>query len=144
MKCFIFLLALFMTLGLAAQEKPGDLNSLLVDKTFSYYNIPQKNHRKFVSLKNKKTIAKINPITYVGAGLLFFYQNILSEQIQANCNYEISCSNYTKLCIEHYGFIKGSLQGLHQLSNCFPSSLDECARYKITGNLKIDNQIEPD
>ena len=133
-----------MSFDSIAQKETTALNEMLLDKTFSYYTVKTIPHRKIISLKNKKLIAKINPINYVGAGLLFFYQGVLSEQIQANCTYEISCSNYTKLCIEKYGFIKGSLQGLHQLSNCSASSLDDYPRFKISGNLKIKNQFETD
>jgi putative component of membrane protein insertase Oxa1/YidC/SpoIIIJ protein YidD len=83
-------------------------------------------------------------LNYLAAGLLFFYQSILSEQIQADCTYEISCSNYTKQCINKDGFIIGSLKGLHQLNTCFPANIDDCPNYKVSTNLKIKNQVEPD
>jgi len=57
--------------------------------------------RKLVSPKND--ITKINPLFYVGGTLLFLYQNVFSEQIQAQCAYQISCSEYTKLSIQKKG-----------------------------------------
>jgi putative component of membrane protein insertase Oxa1/YidC/SpoIIIJ protein YidD len=144
MHCWMFFLTWLIAFNSFAQNEPGNVNDALLDKTFSYYTVHTAPHKKIISFKNKKIITRLNPVNYIAAGLLFFYQGILSEQIQANCMYEISCSNYTKLCINKYGFIIGSLKGIHQLSNCLPSSVDECPPYKISGNLKIKNQVEPD
>jgi putative component of membrane protein insertase Oxa1/YidC/SpoIIIJ protein YidD len=44
-------------------------------------------------------------------GMIYFYQNVISEQIQAGCSYEISCSQYLKLRIEKYGFVIGTFAG---------------------------------
>jgi putative component of membrane protein insertase Oxa1/YidC/SpoIIIJ protein YidD len=144
MKHFTFLLIIFISFHLFAQKEQNNLNAPLLEKTFSYYSLDNVPHKKIISFKNKKVITLINPLNYLAAGLLFFYQSILSEQIQADCTYEISCSNYTKLCINEDGFIVGSLKGLHQLSTCFPANIDDCPNYKISSNLKIKNQVEPD
>lgn len=144
MKYFIFVLIVWMPLVSIAQNNTYNINEAVLEKTFSFYSVNNVPHRKVISFKNKKIITAINPLNYLAAGLLFFYQNVLSEQIQAKCTYEISCSNYTKQCINRDGFIIGSLKGLHQLNTCFPSNIDDCCKYKISGNLKINNQVELD
>ena len=89
----------------------------------------------------KHRASYFNPLSYAGAGLLFIYQNVFSEQIQADCTYMVSCSQYTKLCIERHGILKGTLMGFNQLSECFPA-----ARYEhpvtSTHLNKIDNRFE--
>lgn len=80
-----------------------------------FYEKQVSNGRNFVKPKYK-----YNPIGYLGTGALFFYQNIVSEQIQATCAYQTSCSEFTKLCIRDYGFLKGTMIGLHQILSCLP------------------------
>ena len=141
MKYLAILLILLIT---TCSHGQNNLNDVLLEKTFSYYKTNDSPRKKIISFKNRKVLTVINPLNYLAAGLLFFYQSILSEQIQADCTYEISCSNYTKLCINKDGFIVGSLKGLHQLTTCFPANIDDCPKYKISTNLKIKNQVEPD
>ena len=144
MNYFMLILIVLISSNSFAQNEQNSLNQSLLEKTFSYYSIDKPSRKEIISFKKKKIITVINPINYLAAGLLFFYQSILSEQIQADCTYEISCSNYTKQCINKNGFIIGSLKGLHQLSTCFPANIDDCPKYKISTNLKINNQVEPD
>ncbi len=143
MKLFCYFFIAFTLCNMARSQTIG-LTQAVLDRNFLEYQPHPNPSRKIISFKNKSLLAKINPLNYVAAGLLYFYQAILSEQIQANCVYEISCSGYTKLCINKYGFIIGSAKGIHQLTNCFPSAVDECPEYKVTNNLKIKNQIDLD
>lgn len=87
--------------------------SQFVDSLF--FERPMAKTRIFVKPKYR-----YNPIGYLGTGALFVYQNLISEQIQATCAYHNSCSEFTKLCIRDYGFLKGTLIGLHQLMSCLP------------------------
>lgn len=97
----------------------SDLNDKLIKKAFSNSSYNPESKRKFIKIKGSDTKVKANPLTYLGGGFLFLYQNVISEQIQANCNYKISCSNYAKLSMEKNGPLRGFLLGLHQLSCCF-------------------------
>ena len=112
--------------------------NLLPNNFYTEYKVAPK--RKVLSLKNKGFISKINPVTYVSAGLLFIYQSILSEQIQAECIYQISCSGYTKFQIEQNGF-RGFLLGFHQLNNCVASAPDDYPACMITSENKIINPV---
>lgn len=117
----------------------NNVSSLVLNTTFQQYNISKPEKRKFIQLKDKSVIVKINPFTYIGGSLLFIYQNILSEQIQANCRYEISCSNYTKLAIEKYGLIKGAIMGAHQLGNCNNGITNDHEEHAINDKGKVIN-----
>lgn len=57
---------------------------------------------------------------------IIIYQNtiaVLFKQITGSnmlCRFSPSCSEYTKMCIELYGFKKGIKMGLIRLLNCHP------------------------
>jgi putative component of membrane protein insertase Oxa1/YidC/SpoIIIJ protein YidD len=103
-------------------------NNLLVKKTKSYYHF-------------EKKWQYYNPISYIGATLILVYQKVISKQIQADCVYQISCSEFTRLCIQKYGLVKGSLMGLNQLSECYPNVYLEHAR-NIERDSKIINKLD--
>ena len=114
-------------------------NAAIVNVAFNHEETPQQ--RRIIDIKQLSLVAKINPLTYIGAGLMFVYQNVISEQIQATCNYEISCSEYTKRCIESKGIISGTLLGLSQLNNCFEGVLFDYPNHLISPGGKIVNSI---
>jgi uncharacterized protein len=84
---------------------------------------------------------KYNPIQYVSSSLIYFYQNFLSEQIQADCTYDISCSQYLKLCIAKYGFLKGTAAGLNQYTKCNTNNSLNHLPYKLNDKNKIINDV---
>mgnify|MGYP001627280969 CR=1 FL=1 len=70
-------------------------------------------------------------LTGLSASLLYVYQNVLSEQIQADCTYQITCSQYTKWCIERYGSMKGIWAGINQFMKCNSGNHKNHANYKL-------------
>ncbi|MDQ3395534.1 MAG: membrane protein insertion efficiency factor YidD, partial [Bacteroidota bacterium] len=51
--------------------------------------------------------------------LLFsLYRNIVSEQISAECAFNLSCSRFSAGCIKHHGFVKGVLLTGDRLTRC--------------------------
>jgi putative component of membrane protein insertase Oxa1/YidC/SpoIIIJ protein YidD len=139
MKCFLGLI-IFIFLYQNSKSQTVDLNSSLAKSAFVGYKYEQSEKRKILSLKNKKFIAKINPLNYIAAGALFFYQRVFSEQIQASCMYEISCSNYTKLSVQEFG-IKGLLSGINQLNCCFTGVVYDYPDFMISSESKVRNQL---
>jgi uncharacterized protein len=135
---FIFL---FFSYNASSQQRSNALNAELLQTAFSEYNYHPAPKRRMMSLENRSLMGKVNPVNYVSAGLLFFYQNVLSEQIQASCMYEISCSNYTKLSIEKSG-LKGFFLGINQLNNCFPGVIYDYPKHLISKDGKVINEIE--
>ena len=138
----MFVLTLVFCDSVDGQENRDTLNGLLLNRTFSEFGYSPVVKRKILSFKNKKILYKVNPLTYFSAGLLFVYQNVFSEQIQASCAYEISCSQFTKLSISRFGFLKGFFIGMNQLSSCFPGVADEHCAFTHTSEFKILNSVE--
>lgn len=119
--CFycIFCL-LFITVELHAQISQVDI-SLLKNKPQEYHTYQAKKIRKYTPLYNTKSnqiINKLNPVNLTFSGLLFFYQNVLSSQINAGCLYSPSCSEFSKNCIRKYGLIKGVFLTADRLHRC--------------------------
>jgi putative component of membrane protein insertase Oxa1/YidC/SpoIIIJ protein YidD len=131
--CLIFSIQIY-----CANAQESSLQNLLVQKTFSNYKYQKSVPRKLLHTPTNFW-GRINPLYYVSAGMLYTYQNIISEQIQAECMYETSCSQYTKFSIEKYGLIKGTLLGFHQLNNCMPSAIYDYPDFKISKGEKILN-----
>lgn len=96
-----------------------------------------KKHISFFSVKNK--FSKYNPLIYLSGGLLFIYQKIFSEQIQANCAYEVSCSEFTKKCVQKYGLVLGAFKGFNQLSECDVRAKYDHEEFFINNEGKIKN-----
>jgi len=139
----IFYYAQFFPFQIHAQQINCSINNEIISAVFeNNENSSTLKKREILSLKNKSFTQKLNPFLYIGATLLYFYQNVISEQIQANCMYKISCSEYTKKSIEKNGFVKGTLSGFHQLSNCFQGAIYEHPVYMINENGKINNLID--
>lgn len=137
-KSNILLISLLFFNFCFSQVKSDSLQKQILNETFSNYSIPIQQKRSMLQFNN----SKYNPLNYLAGSMLYIYQNIISEQISANCMYEISCSEFTKKNIEKYGLIKGTLIGLHQLSCCQANIGKEVCQYRINKNGKIINPIE--
>ena len=117
------------------------IDEYVMAQLFGDFKTPQKQKRPF--LKPDASLAvKLNPLTYLSGGLLYMYQNVISEHIQANCQYHISCSENMKQSIKKRGLFVGILNGLNQLSNCGGNITQDYPTYKITSLGKINNAIE--
>ena len=110
----------------------------LLEQTFTKYHYSPPVKRALLESPKTKW-GKLNPIYYISAGLLYTYQNLISEQIQADCMYEVSCSQSAKLNIQKYGLIRGTLLGFHQLNNCIPTAIYDYPDFKISSDEKIIN-----
>lgn len=135
---FIFILLLFCSVTQNAQTSSNDLNQKIISASIHYE--PQAAKRKLTVFKNRA--ARFNPFNYLGAAVLFVYQNVFSEQIQADCAYQTSCSEYTKLALAQYGIIRGTLEGFNQLSECAPGARYEHCPLFVNGDGKIINPLE--
>ena len=142
LSCFLFTSILLQGSGLSAQNSLSEVKSMVLKNTFIDYGKSKRITPKPASFKKKSLFARVNPVNYFSSGLLFLYQSALSEQVQAECNYEISCSNYTKVCIEKFGLLKGVLLGFDQLNSCTQMEIYDYPRYKISPRYKIINRFE--
>jgi putative component of membrane protein insertase Oxa1/YidC/SpoIIIJ protein YidD len=140
-KAGFLIFCFFLSNQAFSQQSSQPINAVLIHQTFDTYHYHKTPGRGLLSLKNKTLIGKLNPVTYLSAGMLFFYQRIISEQLQADCTYETSCSEFTKLGLQNHG-LKGFLLGIDQWSNCIPSVIDDLPRHRISPNYKIINRFE--
>lgn len=117
-----------------------DVNDKITQQLFTEFHYTPAQPRTKVNFKNPGKLSNINFVKHIAAGLLYFYQNAISEQIQAECLYEISCSQFTKKMIEKKGLIIGAFVGFHQLNNCQGNAILDYPSYKISEKDKIINQ----
>jgi putative component of membrane protein insertase Oxa1/YidC/SpoIIIJ protein YidD len=68
--------------------------------------------------KNKNAFVKYNPISLLFGGGLYFYQKVISSQIQAGCAFDVSCSNFSKQSISKFGLLKGIALSTDRLTRC--------------------------
>ncbi|MEN9998390.1 MAG: hypothetical protein RI922_1380 [Bacteroidota bacterium] len=134
-----FIIFFYFILSILQLNAQMDLSATMANELIENCGSEKPKSRSF--LKLSKSTSKYNPFTYLAGGLLFVYQNVLSEQISANCNFEISCSEYTKRCINEYGLFKGTLVGLHQLSCCSPTIYKDYCEFQISENGKVKNEV---
>jgi len=95
---------------------------------------------KFLSA-DKGAFIKYNPVNLTLGGLLYFYQKIVSPQLATNCPYEISCSAFSKVSIQEFGFIKGVPLTADRLTRCTQFTMMDILPSQIndTNGQIIDN-----
>jgi len=72
----------------------------------------------FLYSRETKPLVKYNPVNLAFGGLLFLYQNLLSQQFSASCLYDPSCSEFSKQAISEYGLPKGIFLSADRLMRC--------------------------
>lgn len=67
----------------------------------------------------------------IAIGLVLFYQKFFSPDhsfwakwvnSHGHCKYHPTCSEYTKISLKKYGFIRGTLKGIWRICRCNPWS----------------------
>lgn len=61
-----------------------------------------------------------NWLAYPFILLVKFYQKAISPLTPATCRYSPTCSQYTLLALEKYGFFKGGWLGIKRIFSCHP------------------------
>lgn len=54
----------------------------------------------------------------VFGGALYFYQNVLSKHISADCLYTPGCSEFSKQAIREFGLLKGIVLSVDRVNRC--------------------------
>jgi len=81
--------------------------------------------------KHKKEIKWNNPVKVLAYIPLFFYQKIISEQISATCEFDLSCSNFSIKAIKEFGIIYGICLTADRLTRCNGQAQIETEGYLI-------------
>lgn len=138
-----YLLIIFIVLinlcNVFAQNNLDDL-ALVMGQNFAK---PQYDKRKvsYMFKGNKSFLIKYNPLSLTFGGLLFLYQKGISPQVSVNCPYEISCSNFSKQCIQQYGLIKGIALTADRLTRCTQFTLIDLKPIQFSKKNKIVDPI---
>ena len=80
--------------------------------------------KKETSVFKSIKLAK-RPYLFLPASMMWAYRNVVSEQITAECAYELSCSRFSAKSILKYGFIRGVWLTTDRLSRCNQMSPEE-------------------
>jgi putative component of membrane protein insertase Oxa1/YidC/SpoIIIJ protein YidD len=134
-------MAILCAWSILSLGQSNDLNSTIATIAVRDFHFQPKVKRKWINWAEASRAQKINPFWYLSGALLYTYQNVLSEQIQADCNYQLSCSGYTKRCIEQKGLIAGILLGADQLNACQPNAYLDYESDSVNGQGKIINDV---
>lgn len=74
--------------------------------------------RSFLFSEKNSPLLKYNPISLILGSALYTYQNLISQQLSADCLYHPSCSEFGKQALEHYGFFKGIMLAADRVNRC--------------------------
>ncbi len=140
MKIALVLLFIQTEFAFAQSRANANVVELMVDYNIELSKAHLPAGRAMMSVQSS-ALSKWNPLGYLSAGMMFLYQRVLSEQIQANCMYQITCSEYTKKQIEKHGLLLGVLEGCNQLTNCFMGVQYQYPKYKLSAQGKIRNDL---
>lgn len=97
-----------------AQQSDRDMIS---SRDFSKAEFEYKRKTEYL-FKDRNWFVKYNPVSLFFGGAMYLYQSTVSVQIGANCPYEISCSAFSKKCINQYGIFKGIALTADRLTRC--------------------------
>ena len=118
-----------------AQDYRNDID--LIEKNNTQLNT-NSNHSK----PNYPWYNKINPLFWLYKGTIGFYQKNISVQIAANCVFETTCSHYSKVLVDEFGVLGGTLLSIERLSRCNRISLVETSLLNFSEEGKIKENIE--
>jgi len=110
---FIFFLVLQINNSIA--QLPFIDRTILKDKKEV---IELKRSRVTYIYKNRNAFVKYNPVSLLFGGGLYFYQKVISSQIQAGCAFDVSCSNFSKQSIKQFNLVKGIALSADRLTRC--------------------------
>jgi putative component of membrane protein insertase Oxa1/YidC/SpoIIIJ protein YidD len=100
-----------------AQKINMNADLLLVDSV-SKQQVHHSEKRIYIYKNQPKTFRNSNPVSLMYGGSLYVYQNFVSQHFSANCLYDPSCSDFSKLAVKEFGLIKGTLLSFDRLSRC--------------------------
>lgn len=70
-------------------------------------------------------------------GSLKFYKKNISQQISAECLYEISCSTFSQMALKEYGMLKGIALTADRLARCNRISGTTINDFRLNENGKV-------
>lgn len=100
-----------------------------------------KHKRPYIFKDKKSNFVKYNPLSLTLGGMMYVYQNAISQQFSANCLYHPTCSEFSKQSISEYGIFKGIFLSTDRLTRC--NKLGALDIHPITINEKTNKSEDP-
>lgn len=94
--------------------------------------------RTYIYVSEDNLVKKLNPVNIVFGGLLYLYQNTLSQQFSATCLYNPSCSDFSKQSIQKYGLLKGVFLSAGRIMRCNRIAATGIHPLRVENNKVID------
>ncbi|MEZ4722993.1 MAG: membrane protein insertion efficiency factor YidD [Flavobacteriales bacterium] len=134
---FLIVTLIFIAFQSAAQFADADYQ-LLSNCRFENLQFDAR-HPSFMKVGNN-IFTRYNPVSLTLGGLLYVYQKVISPQLQSDCPYEISCSAFSKACIQEFGVLKGVALTADRLSRCTQFTIPDIdpSRFNPKNNKIID------
>lgn len=122
---------LFASMALSQNLLAQTLSEQCLQRSFSAYSYALPQPRKMMQLKQLKRWQKWNPLVYISAGAMFFYQRAISPQMSTSCRFQESCSAYAKRMVEEQGLGRGVLLGAWRWQSCNGEVNDDYSRFLV-------------
>ena len=87
----------------------------------------EKKVRPYIFKNAPKTFKTRNPASLLYGGLLYVYQNTISQHFSSDCLYHPSCSDFSKQAVNQFGLLKGGLLTVDRLTRCTRISATDIA-----------------
>jgi len=139
-----FLLILFLSVLVLPSVFSQDTDLKLI-KQHSFNNPVYEKHqvRPFLKSNSQNILVKYNPFRLAFGGMMYLYQNVLSEQYSAQCMYNPSCSGYGKQLIFEYGLIPGVFYTADRIMRCNRLAEIDLREYQVDpGDHHIHESID--
>lgn len=121
--CFsIFFAFSFISLGAqnSSESTISSLSDLIIQRNridSSEVALVYNKNRDFY-LKGEPLSRKLNPLNWIFGGMLYFYQEVLSNQFSADCLFYPTCSEFCKHAMRRHGLIRGLLLTSDRVARC--------------------------
>ena len=110
---------ILFSISLTGFTQSIDLSSdLLLADSVSKQQVHHHEKRIYIFKNQRKTFKNCNPVSLIYGGSLYVYQNFVSQHFSADCLYDPSCSEFSKLAVKEYGLFKGGLLSFDRLNRC--------------------------
>jgi putative component of membrane protein insertase Oxa1/YidC/SpoIIIJ protein YidD len=77
-------------------------------------------------MTNKENVSQ-RQLKFPTRQMFNFYRNVISEQLSADCAYDLTCSRFSVMSIKRFGIIKGVFLTADRLTRCHPLVSQEVA-----------------
>ena len=126
-KMVLLISGFFISLMMLAQSELDRNYMKLADEESRFLH---DHHNRVKHAEQKNTF---NPLVWG----LNMYKTLVSDQLSRGCVYKVTCSDFMRLSIAKYNFVKGFFLGLDRLTRCNNVSLKDIPKYKFDENHRL-------